>query len=299
MNVPDGVKITFDGGSFNGSLPKSCEFKNGAKLNANASNATVIFADGYVLSSDSTLSLVGGSLEINAATVDGELTCDETNVVIAEELVVEGAFNYSGAPLTIPTLTTNGALTLTGKATVENATLGDGAALTFNDGAVLAITTSATINGAQTVGGAGYLATPLGTSTENITQAEGADVRLLAYGAGLTAFNAYAKTKATVAFRWNATAPDVPFLIEKQISENEWETVSNNPTTATTDAQTAPATYRAFDGAVFITNDADPTTLNAIWRWKATALKTNGGSGTGTGAAWEVATIYVVNPQYE
>ncbi len=241
--------------------------------------------------------LLGGNAEGVEWTV-GNLSASSDSIRLnVTTLVLNGECSVGVDGVSTLTINETGSLVIAQNATVSTLTTEDGAELTFDDGAFLSVATSATFE-PTTLNGAGYLALPYLTPTENLSQAEGADVRVLTYGAGITSFNAFAKTKSTVAFRWTSENAEVPFLIEKQ-TDDGWVVISDYPTTGLTDAQTAPATYRAFDGVTFIVNEADPTTLNAQWRWRVDVLPTNGGSGDGENEAWATRSIVVIAPQYD
>jgi len=170
MQLPTGTGVVFDGGSFTGVLPSVVSFAGTVGGTSTGSGCSVTFKTGFTLASGGSITLVNGSLTIQAASIDGALSLDGVQTTCQTSLEVGGTFSWeSASTLLLPSLT-----------------LTDGATLYFVDGSNISATTSASLTGTQTLNGAGYFALPSGTVVTGLTQGEDADVRVCYYGAGVT-----------------------------------------------------------------------------------------------------------------
>jgi len=109
MNVPTGVKVIFDGGSFNGVLPSLCELKNAPVLVGSGEGVEMTFQEGASLAEGSDLELSGGSVAITTATIAGALELSNVALTITTSLTVSGSLDAIGSgALSAPTLVKSG-----------------------------------------------------------------------------------------------------------------------------------------------------------------------------------------------
>lgn len=224
------------------------------------------------------------ALTIRNATVDlSTLTIDAGNALTLESCAATiGALTVAG---TLTTLATS--------PIVSTLNISAAASIVMANGDVLAATTSATI-GAATITSAGraYLATPHGTTTSAATFA---GVVSCEYGAGLLTFEATTASADSVAFNWTVEDDGVGVLLEVATA-NGWETIANPATGEETYETSVETTFRAFDGAQFLTATVNPSGLAASWRfapWAIITATADAEEETWTAEAW------AISPQFD